>query len=153
MDVRTGDEPRKTLLIVEDDILPAMALRDELEAAGYNVLDLTGRHKEALAAAGRSLPDLALVNIELEGRDDGIALAEDLKALGIPVLLISGQVSRIQSAKTVAVASLPKPYNAADMVLAVDYLLGVRSGETRRSPPPGLQVFDRTAEGSDAAPA
>ena len=31
-----------TLLIVEDEIMPAIALKDELEDAGYHVLDLTG---------------------------------------------------------------------------------------------------------------
>jgi DNA-binding response OmpR family regulator len=55
-----------TVLIVEDDILPAMALRDEFEEAGYHVLDLTGRHDEALAAARAGRPDMALVNIQLQ---------------------------------------------------------------------------------------
>jgi CheY-like chemotaxis protein len=36
-------------------------------------------------------PDLALVNIRLAGGDDGVALAETLKSLGIPVLLMSAQ--------------------------------------------------------------
>ena len=83
----------KTLLIVEDEILPAMALRDELQDAGYVVMDLTKRHGEAIGAAKACKPDLALVNIELQGQDTGIDIARDLKAMGIPVLFISGQVS------------------------------------------------------------
>ena len=67
-----------------------MALQVELEDAGYQVMDLTGRHQEALEAARGRKPDLALVNIQLQGRDDGIALAVDLKAMGIPVIFISG---------------------------------------------------------------
>ena len=121
--------PGKTLLIVEDEILPAMALQAELEDAGYHVMDLTGRHEEGLEAARGLKPDLALVNIQLEGRDDGIALARDLKAMGIPVLFISGQISRAQSAQTVAIGSLPKPYSTADMVKAVDYLLARLAGD------------------------
>ena len=50
--------PGKTLLIVEDEILPAMALQAELEDAGYQVMDLTGRHQEALQAARACKPDL-----------------------------------------------------------------------------------------------
>ena len=95
-----------TLLIVEDAILAAMSLRDALEDAGYHVLDLTDRHEEALAAAKACRPALALVNIELHGRDDGIALADEFHKMGIPVLFISGQVSRARSAGTVAVGSL-----------------------------------------------
>jgi DNA-binding response OmpR family regulator len=149
MDEPKAAELRKTLLIVEDDILPAMALRDELEDAGYHVLDLTGRRQEAVSAARQCLPDLALVNIQLEGRDDGIALAAELKAMGIPVLFISGQVSRAKSAQTVAIGSLPKPYSPVDMVKAVDYLLGRLNGTQPLSPPVGLEVFDRTADGID----
>jgi two-component system, response regulator PdtaR len=131
-----------TLLIVEDEVLSAMALRDELEGAGYHVLDLTGRHQEALSAARQRKPDLALVNIVLQGHDDGIKLAHDLKAMGIPVLFISGQVTREKSRETVAIGSLPKPYSTVDMVLAVDYLLRYLKGDETLPKPAGLEVFD-----------
>ena len=141
----TPPQPGKmgeTLMIVEDEVLVAIALKDELEDAGYHVLNLTDRHAEALEVAKANHPALALVNIQLADRDDGIELAEQLKALGIPVLLISGQVSRASSARTVAIASLPKPYDAADMVLAVAYLLARLQGGAPRPKPSGLQVFD-----------
>jgi two-component system, response regulator PdtaR len=131
----------KTLLIVEDEILPAMALQAELEDAGYHVMDLTGRHQEALLAARGLKPDLALVNIQLEGRDDGVALALDLKAMGIPVLFISGQISRARTAETVAIGSLPKPYSTLDMVKAVDYLLACLAGDETLPRPMHLEVF------------
>lgn len=137
----------KTLMIVEDEVLVAMVLNDALEAAGYNVLDLTDRHAEALEVAKASRPDLALVNIRLAGCDDGVALAEQLKALDIPVLFISGQVSRARSAQTVAIASLPKPYDAADMVIAVAYLLARIDGDSSRPKPPRLEVFDDSGFG------
>lgn len=142
------DKPTRApvLLIVEDDVLPAMTLRDVLEDAGYVVMDLTERHQEALTAAREHRPDLALVNIELQGHDDGIALAQDLKALGVPVLLISGQASRVRSARTAAIASLPKPYDAADMVLAVHYLLATLKGLKTPAKPPGLEVFAEAAD-------
>jgi DNA-binding response OmpR family regulator len=142
---------RKTLMIVEDEVLVATILRDELTDAGYRVLDLTDRHEQALEVAKASKPDLALVNIRLAGRDDGIELAEHLKALGIPVLLISGQVSRASSAKTVAIASLPKPYDAADMVLAVAYLLARLHGDASLPKPARLEVLDQ--QGFGLAPA
>lgn len=142
--------PRKTVLIVEDDILPAMAIRDELQDAGYHVLDLTGRRDEALAAARDDSPDIALVNIQLQGRDDGIALAEDLTRLGIPVLFISGQVNRARSAQSAAIGSLPKPYSTTDVVRAVDYLLGELAGDEAIERPQGLEVFGSFGGGLDA---
>jgi CheY-like chemotaxis protein len=141
----------KTLMIVEDEVLVATILKDELTDAGYHVLNLTDRYAEALEVAKASNPDLALVNIRLAGRDDGIELAEHLKALGIPVLLISGQVSRARSARTVAIASLPKPYDAADMVLAVAYLLAGLQGDASLPKPATLEVFDE--DGLGFAPA
>ena len=132
----------QTLMIVEDEALVAIVLRDELQEAGYKVLDLTDRHAEAMEVAKAEKPDLALVNIRLAGRDDGIELAEHLKALGIPVLLISGQVSRASSAKTVAIGSMPKPYDAAEMVLAVAYLLARLKGDGSLPRPDQLEVFD-----------
>lgn len=140
-------KPGKTLMIVEDEALVAITLRDELEGAGYRVLDLTERHQEAVKVAQESKPDLALVNIRLAGRDDGIVLAEHLKELNIPVLLISGQVSRARSAQTVAVGSMPKPYSAAEMVVAVDYLLARLRGDQSLECPNGLEVFPALDEG------
>ncbi len=99
----------ETLLIVEDDVFTAMCAKDALEDAGYVVMDLTDRNREALTAARDCKPALALVNIDLRGGDDGVALARGLKAMDIPVVFISGQTSRAQSARTVAIASMPKP--------------------------------------------
>lgn len=130
------------LLIIEDDVLIATVLKDELEDAGYHILDLTDRTADALEVAKGRAPNLALVNIDLADGDDGVELADALKTLGIPVLLISGQVSRARSARTVAIASLPKPYDAADMVRAVDYLLARLQGNASRPKPMGLEVFD-----------
>ncbi|MDO9430617.1 MAG: response regulator [Pseudomonadota bacterium] len=141
----------KTLMIVEDEVLVAMVLNDALEAAGHHVLDLTDRHAEALEVAKASKPDLALVNIRLAGSDDGVALAEQLKALDIPVLFISGQSSRARSARTAAIASLPKPYDAADMVIAVAYLLARMDGDYSQPRPPGLEVFDDSGMGLEPA--
>jgi DNA-binding response OmpR family regulator len=137
----------KTLLIVEDDTLTAMTLQDALEEAGYDVMDLEGRHQNALVAAREGKPDMALVNIDLQDGDDGVALARDLTAMGIPVLFISGQSSRANSAKTAAVGSLPKPYTPTEMVEAVDYLLNHLKGDDSHARPPRLEVFDRAPDG------
>jgi two-component system, response regulator PdtaR len=132
----------KVLLIVEDQVLLAMALKDTLEDSGYRVLELAIRHQEALGVARELKPDLALVNISLAAGDDGVALACDLKALGVPVLFISGQQDRARLARDVAIASLSKPYSPADMVNAVNYLFRHLHGDETLQPPLRLEVFD-----------
>jgi DNA-binding response OmpR family regulator len=122
-------------------------LQAELSDAGYHVLPLAARHQEALETARAGKPDLALVNIELEGGDDGVALACDLHAMGIPVLFISGQTSRAMAARSVAIGSLPKPYSGNDMIKAVDHLLHLLHGDEAHPCPKGLDVFgDRAAD-------
>lgn len=135
----------QTLMIVEDEALVAIVLRDGLQDAGYRVLELTDRQDEALQVAKGGKPQLALVNISLAGGDDGIELSEHLTALGIPVLLISGQASRASSAKTVAIGSMPKPYSAAEMVAAVAYLLARLNGDGSLPRPAHLEVFDKAS--------
>lgn len=139
---RTRFAPAKILLIAEDQVLLAMELKDELEGSGYRVLELAIRHQEALAFARQVRPDLALVNIGLAAGDDGVALACDLKVLGVPVLFISGQKDQAGLAREVAIASLAKPYSPADMVDAVDYLFRHERGDESRPPPSRLEMFD-----------
>jgi DNA-binding response OmpR family regulator len=142
MNIPVETKVPKILLIVEDQILLAIGLQHELEDAGYRVLDLAIRHQEALGFAREIRPDLALVNIDLAAGDDGVALARDLKALGIPVLFISGQGDLARLAKAVAVASLSKPYCVADVVDAVDYLFRHERGDESQPGPERLEMFD-----------
>jgi DNA-binding response OmpR family regulator len=142
MNAPTQINARKVLLIVEDQLILAMGLKDELEDGGYRVLELAMRNSEAMSLALAVRPDLALVNIELADGDDGVVLAGDLLALGVPVLFISGQPERARSAKAVGIGSIAKPYSPSDMVEAVDYLFRHASGDESRPGPSCLEVFD-----------
>ena len=51
MNARSDIGAPKVLLIVEDQLLLAMDLRDELEDVGYRVLELVIRHQEAMGLA------------------------------------------------------------------------------------------------------
>jgi DNA-binding response OmpR family regulator len=133
---------QKILLIVEDQMLLAMGLKDELEDCGYRVLELAIHNKQAMNLALDVRPDLALVNIELADGDDGVALAADLKALGVPVLFISGQTARARSAMAVGIGSIPKPYSPSELVAAVDYLFRHEQGDESRPCPARLEMFD-----------
>jgi DNA-binding response OmpR family regulator len=143
----------KILLIVEDQVLLAMGLKDELEDGGYRVLELAVRHQEALGFAREVKPDLALVNIDLADGDDGVALARDLKALGVPVLFISGQADRARLAKAVGIASLSKPYSPSEMVEAVGYLFRHELGDESLPGPSHLEIFDSVASDGLSSPA
>ncbi len=135
------------MLIVEDEALTAMTLQGALEDAGYAVLEIASRFEQAAAIAHARKPDMALLNIRLHGKDDGIPLAVEFKAMGIPVLFISGQGALARSCETGAMGSLPKPYSAVNMVLAVSYLFGRMDGDTSLPRPAALELFAAAPKG------
>ena len=68
--------------------------------------------------------------------------AADLKALGVPVLFISGQAERARSAKAVGIGSISKPYTPSELVAAVDYLFRHQHGDESQPRPSRLELFD-----------
>jgi DNA-binding NarL/FixJ family response regulator len=70
---------RRTVLIVDDHGTFRDAARGLLEAAGFVVVGTAGDGPEALAAVGRLMPDVVLLDIQLPGLD-GFEVAERLAA-------------------------------------------------------------------------
>ncbi len=63
------------ILIVEDDEATARSLARVIAEMGYWVMGTARTAEETLAAANRHRPDLVLVDVHIEGRDDGITAA------------------------------------------------------------------------------
>jgi PAS domain S-box-containing protein/putative nucleotidyltransferase with HDIG domain len=72
------DVPR--ILIVEDDGIIARHLQMVLRKFGYQVLGMVPSGEEALSLAEKDLPDLVLMDIELDGQLDGVQTAEQFQA-------------------------------------------------------------------------
>lgn len=78
------------ILVAEDEVLAAMAIEEELLAAGFEV-ELAPDGEAALQAARRHLPDLLLTDLRMP-RLDGAGLIRAVRALapGLPVVVMSG---------------------------------------------------------------
>ena len=78
------------ILVAEDEALAAMAIEEELLAAGFEV-DLAPDGEAALEAARRHLPDLLLTDLRMP-RLDGVGLIRAIRALapGLPVVVMTG---------------------------------------------------------------
>jgi len=75
----SGEETRKTLLIVDDEPKNVKLLRDLLQVAGYRTLEaVNGQQGVALAKA--ELPDLILMDIQMPVMD-GLTAVRLLKSL------------------------------------------------------------------------
>ncbi len=77
------------LLLVDDHPLIALALGERLAADGPTV-DAVSTADDALAAVARRRPDLCILDLDLGGRDDGLALLEQLVGQELKVVLLTG---------------------------------------------------------------
>jgi hypothetical protein len=116
---------KKTVLIVEDEVLVGMMLARNLEGCGFSVCEVVGTGEDAVAAAGRCRPGVVLMDVSLGGIMDGIEAADRIKKqLGIPVVFFTGyhQDKQLMTrAKEVqALAVLDKLGPIEDIVAAVE---------------------------------
>lgn len=101
------------VLIVEDEIINAMALAEVLPAWGCVVVDMVTSGEEALRVAEAASPDVVLMDISIHGATNGVAAARDIIGrLGIPVIFMTGydDDETVEAAKAIRpLAILLKP--------------------------------------------
>jgi two-component system, response regulator PdtaR len=80
------------VLIVEDEPLIALSLRDVLTLAGFEVVGVAARVSDALTIAQNTPPDVTILDVRLAGKRDGIEGAVQLRRiLNIPVVFLTAQ--------------------------------------------------------------
>ena len=116
------------VLIVEDDVLTALGMGDVITLAGYDVVGSVRSVSEAIAKVAIVHPDIAVFDIRLAGRRDGIEGATILKQLcGTEVVFVSAEPEgeTLERAKALEpVAFLPKPCSPRDLLAAVQKAAG-----------------------------
>lgn len=123
------------ILVVEDEAVIALTAAAVLSDAGHEVLTPAYSVDEALALGGER-PDLALVDINLAGQDEGIALARELqKRFSIHSLFVSGQVEAGRANRDAAMGLLRKPYDAGSLLASVGAAEELLGGGNPPPPP------------------
>src|SRR5580692_6997989 len=111
------------ILIVEDDGAAAAALAGQLAALGYALAGVAGSGEQAMQLMARALPAVALVDLDLRGSPDGIAIAARLRAMaGVPVIFLSGAadaLSRLRLRGEDAASCLSTPPGLAELGAAI----------------------------------
>jgi two-component system, response regulator PdtaR len=125
------------ILIVEDDYLISTAMESELTAAGYEVVGVAASASEAVALAIEEKPDLAIMDIGLEGPRDGVEAAiEIFHRCEIRSLFASAYYNpeiRLRAEACSPLGWVPKPYTMAALVEAVRAALRALGHSTRES--------------------
>ncbi|MBC7767759.1 MAG: response regulator [Phycisphaerales bacterium] len=121
-------EQRRTVLVVEDEVLVRLALADDLRARGYTVIEAaSGDEARKLVLAGVEF-DLIVSDITMPGELDGADLARWLhdNHVTTPVMLTSGMPSALDAARESCAnvtAFVSKPYDHDDLLQQVEALL------------------------------
>ncbi len=112
------------VLIVEDEFILAVSLRETLEALGYSVTGIADSFITALHQVEQDRPDIVLLDIWLYRSQDGIGIATLLwDVFQVPTVYLTGNSDRATFNR--AYASLPfgylvKPVQQTDLVTAID---------------------------------
>lgn len=121
------------VVIAEDEAIIRLDLREILTDEGYDVVAETGRGDEAIELVREHRPDLAILDIKMPGVD-GLTAAREIASERLAAVLILTAFSQrdlIQQARDAgALAYLVKPFQASDLVPAIEVALG-RFGEMK----------------------
>ncbi|MBN2279498.1 MAG: response regulator [Candidatus Marinimicrobia bacterium] len=114
----------KTIVIIEDELIIARDLQAKLEMEGYIVPEVYSSGPEALSMLKFIQPDIALIDIQLESKFDGIETAERIRLYhDIPVIYITAHVNEeiLEKVKlTQPVSLLLKPINYTELITAIE---------------------------------
>ena len=107
------------ILVVEDERIIALHLRQQLAALGYDVPNAVSTGDHALRKIEEAPPDLVLMDINLKGRLDGIATAAAIPPdYHIPVIYLtadSGDATLRRATATNPYGYLLKPFSEREL--------------------------------------
>lgn len=157
------------ILIVEDEAIVALDLRQHLEDMGYGVAGIAESGGDAIALAERTAPALTLMDISLKGDMSGIDAADHLaRAHQIPVIFLtsfSDKETIRKAARAEPFGYLTKPFQAHELHATIEVALykaqmdrRLRQSEQRfrrmfESAPLGIALLDKGGSYLDANPA
>ena len=124
------------IMIVEDDAITAMDIKEQLKNLGYVVTAKASRGEDAIQKAKENAPDLVLMDIVLKGKIDGIEAAEQIRTqFGIPVIFLTAHADkeRLNRAKLAnPYGYLLKPFQDRDLEVTIEMALYVAKVDAER---------------------
>ena len=125
------------VLIVEDEYVIAHNIARYLGHMGYEVAGICSSGSEVMEAVRQQRPDVVLMDICLDGSEDGVVVAERLHDLyGLPVVYLTSLLddTTLQRVKaTQPLGFLAKPFSQKELKIALEIALYKSSVERRLS--------------------
>lgn len=111
-------------LIVEDELIIAEDMKIMLHESGYDVIGIAKNCMEAEKILKKDIPDIALIDIQLQCGDDGIQLAKSVKEnYDIPVIFVTSNTDKktVERAKEAEPSGyVVKPFEREDLFTAIE---------------------------------
>ncbi len=128
---------KETILVVEDETLVGLELKEDLERLGYFVPEVIESGEAVVSAVARLQPDLLLMDVRLRGELDGIEAAFQAKVeFDLPVIYLtaySDADTLRRAAQTGPDGFLLKPFDERELAANVEIALArAKSGEPLR---------------------
>lgn len=121
----------KRILVVDDHEIIRLGLRMILEGTGLEIADEANTAAEALASIERSLPDVVLMDIRMEGGDGLNALGRmKLDHPDLPILLFSAYDNPTYIARAVALGASGYVLKSSPRERLIDALQTSLAGES-----------------------
>ena len=111
------------ILVVEDESIVSKDIQNSLKKIGYNVIGACNNAQEAIDIAIELHPDVVLMDIMLKGNLTGIAAAEQIKLLNIPVIFLTAYADEATLAKakiTEPYGYILKPFKEKDLNISIE---------------------------------
>ena len=107
------------IMVVEDEGIVALDIRNKLRRMGYSVTGIANSGEDAVVMASTTEPDLVLMDIRLKGEMDGIEAAKRIQNhRGTPIVYLTAYAdaaTRRRAEATVPMAYLLKPFDDLEL--------------------------------------
>ena len=127
--------PNARLLIVEDERVVALDIKNILKNLGYEVTGTVSSGEDALKKVEKDRPDLVLMDIKLDGDIDGINAAQKIRSLyEVPVVFLTAYADNktLDRAKqTFPYGYIVKPFEEKDIMSTIEIALNKHSLERK----------------------
>jgi PAS domain S-box-containing protein len=115
------------ILIVEDEMIISMEIKQKLTAMGYVVTGQAITGESAIQKSGDSQPDLVLMDIRLKGEMDGIAAAKRIIDLyDLPIIFLTAHSDKATLERAISVSPsgyLLKPFKERELMTNIEMSL------------------------------
>ena len=115
------------ILIVEDEIIIAMALCKELQDLGYEICEPVCSGEQAIEKTEQDRPDVVLMDINIRGKIGGIEAAKEIRSrFGVLIVFMTGYSDQEMAERAKGLKPIGyfvKPVRVRELQLTIDSAL------------------------------